>query len=76
MKVVFPIQGLAHTSKDILPTSCTSKPQVSCTSVPKIKVNEGFTNQEIYQGIVSVKDRLLSIFGGQKTSVNPINYLI
>lgn len=77
MKVVFPMYAVSHTSQDILPASCTSKPQVAYTSVPKIKVNEGLTNQEIYQGLVSVKDRLASIFGvNKKGTASPVNYLI
>ena len=74
MKVVLPVSGLGHTSRDILPASCTSKPQVAYTSMPKVKVNEGLTNQEIYQGIISVKDRLLSIFGIKEKP--PLNYLV
>ena len=76
MKVVLPVQGLNHTSKDILPASCTSKPQVAYTSVPKVKVNEGLTNQEIYQGLVNVKERLLSIFGGKEKTMIPLDYLV
>ena len=77
MKVVLPVTGLCHTSKDILPASCTSKPQVSCTSVPKVKVNEGLSNQEIYEGIVSIKDHIASLFGGNsKKPTHPVNYLI
>ncbi len=76
MKVVFPISGLSHTSKDILPASCTSKPQISCTSVPKVKINEGLTNQEIYQGLVSVKEHLASLFGGSTKGTKSVNYLI
>ena len=76
MKVVLPVQGLGHTSKDILPASCTVKPQVACTSAPKVKVNEGLTNQEIYQSLVNVKDRIFSIFGGKSKPTTPVNYLI
>ena len=76
MKVVLPVkQGLGYTSKDILPASCTSKPQVTYTSVPKTKINEGLSNQEIYEGLVSVKERLSSIFGYGKKSAQPLNYL-
>lgn len=76
MKVEFPVCGLSNTSKDILPASCTSKPQISCTSAPKVKVNEGLTNQEIYLGLVNVKERILSLFGlGTKTET-PFNYLV
>ena len=76
MKVAFPKYGLSHTSKDILPASCTSKPQISCTSVPKVKINEGLTNQEIYQGLVSVKEHLISLFGGSAEATKSVNYLI
>ena len=75
MKEVLPVTGPVYTSKDILPASCTSKPQISCTSVPRVKVNEGLTNQEIYEGIVNIKERLTSLFSGKK-STNPVNYLI
>lgn len=74
MKVVFPIQGFCHTSKDILPASCTSKPQVSCTSIPK-DVNQGLSNQEIYEGLVSVKESITSLFGSKRKSANPLNYI-
>lgn len=77
MKVVLPITGLCHTSKDIMPASCISKPQISCTSVPKVKVNEGLSNQEIYEGIVSIKERISSLFNGSnKKPAHPVNYLI
>lgn len=75
MKVVLPVTGSVYTSRDILPASCTSKPQISCTSVPKVKVNEGLSNKEIYESIVSIKEHLSSLFGGKKTS-NSVNYLV
>ena len=74
MKVGYPVQRFSYTSKDILPASCTSKPQVSCTS--GVKVNEGLSNQQIYEGLVSVKDCLISLFGGKKDSTKSLNYLI
>lgn len=76
MKVVLPVQGLRFTSKDVLPASCTSKPQVTCTSAPKTQNNQGLSNQEIYQGLVSVKDRIFAIFGGESRPKNSVNYLI
>ncbi len=75
MKVELPVTGPVYTSRDILPASCTSKPQISCTSVPKVKVKEGLSNQEIYEGIVSIKEHLSALFGGKKTT-NSVNYLI
>ncbi len=74
MKVTYPINGFGFTSKDILPASCTSKPQVTCTSVPKTKVNEGLSNQEIYETLVNVKERITSLFSEKKKSAQPINY--
>lgn len=75
MKVSYPIRGLSHTSQDILPASCTAKPQISCTSIPKQKVNEGYSNQEIYEGLVSIKNHLSSLFGVNKKQNNPVNYI-
>lgn len=74
MKVVFPVTGFSYTSKDILPASCTQKPQISCTSVPKDV--KGLSNREIYEGLVSVKERLSSLFGGKKDEAIPLDYLI
>ena len=74
MKVTYPISGLSFTSKDILPASCTSKPQVTCTSVQRAKVNEGLSNQEIYETLVSVKDHISSLFGGKKNPTQ-LNYV-
>lgn len=74
MKVVFPVQGFCHTSKDVLPASCTSKPQISCTSA-KDKVNQGLSNKEIYEGLVSVKDSLSSLFGIKKEAAYPLDYI-
>jgi hypothetical protein len=73
MKVMFPVRGLSCTSTELLPASCNSKPQLSCKSVPKVKVNEGLSNQEIYEGIMSLKTYLTSLFRlpkSQKSSVN------
>ncbi|MCR5265659.1 MAG: hypothetical protein K6E29_03590 [Cyanobacteria bacterium RUI128] len=75
MKVTYPISGFSFTSKDILPASCTSKPQVTCTSVPKARINEGLSNQEIYETLVNVKERISSLFGGKKNPTQPLNYV-
>ena len=76
MKVAFPTKGLIYTSKDVLPASCTSKPQISCTSTPKIDVKEGYSNKEIYEGIVSIKNRISSFFSIDKEKTSPINYYV
>ena len=75
MKVVFPIKGLICTSKDVLPASCTSKPQISCTSTPKTDL-KGYSNKEIYEGIVSIKNRISSFFSIDKEKTSPINYYV
>ena len=74
MKVVFFPKGFSHTSKDILPASCTSKPQISCTSA-SLKTESGLSNQEIYEGLVNVKERIVSIFSGEKEGNKSLNYL-
>lgn len=75
MKVVFPMNGSKFTSTDVLPASCTSKPQIACTSIPKTSVNEGYSNKEIYEGIVSIKNHISSLFGVSQKQTRPINYL-
>lgn len=75
MKVGSPIKGLYFTSGDVLPASCTSKPQVNYTSIPKQQKNQGLSNQEIYEGLVNVKNHIVSLFGGQPKSSQPLNYL-
>ena len=75
MKVVLPINGQRFASKDILPASCTSKPQVSCTSTSNIPLNKGLSNQEIYEGLVNVKEHIVSLLGGNKTNKS-VNYII
>ena len=77
MKVVYPVCGFSHTSKDILPASCTTKPQVSCTSIKQTKVNEGLSNQEIYEGLVSVKNSIKSLLGLEtEKTTHSLNYIV
>ena len=76
MKVLFPYQMASFTSKDILPASCLAKPQVACTSASKVKVNEGLSNQEIYEGIISLKESITSLFGGKKKQTHPVSYVV
>lgn len=76
MKVSFPVSGLNCTSKEVLPASCSSKPQISCTSMTKPKVKQGYSNQEIYEGIMSVKEYFDSLFHRNKKETNPVNYLV
>jgi len=75
MKVLFPCHGVSFTSKDILPASCTSKPQISCTSIPKPKVNEGYSNQEIYETLVTIKENFATLFNGNKKQTDPVDYI-
>ena len=75
MKVVLPINGQRFASRDILPASCTSKPQVSCTSSANIPIRKGLSNQEIYEGIVNVKEHIISLICGNKTEKS-VNYII
>lgn len=74
MKVEGPMKGYGFTSKDVLPASCTTKQQVSCTSIPKPTFNEGYTNQEIYEGIMSLRNHIVSLFGGGSKKTHPVNY--
>lgn len=76
MKVEYPMYGLSYTSQDALPASCTSKPQVACTSTPKPSLNEGYSNQEIYEGIVKIKNHIKTFFGMQENEVRPLDYVI
>ncbi len=77
MKVLCPTSvGLSCTSKELLPASCKSKPQISCTSMPKVKAKQGYTNKELYEGLMSIKEFFASLFHSKKPSVNPINYLV
>ncbi|MCD8378156.1 MAG: hypothetical protein LUB59_05135, partial [Candidatus Gastranaerophilales bacterium] len=75
MKVLFPISGVSSASKDVLPASCTSKPQISCTSVQKTNVKQGYSNEEIYEGLVNLKNNIVSLFGGKNKQTNPVNYI-
>ena len=75
MKVGYPVRGYRFMSQDVLPASCTSKPQVTYTSTPRTKVNEGYSNQEIYEGIVSIKNQIKSFFSGREKKTSPINYM-
>jgi len=75
MKVEYPFYGLSYTSQDALPASCTSKPQVTCTSTPRTSLNEGYSNQEIYEGIVKIKNQIKTFFGVQENDSRPINYI-
>ena len=77
MKVMCPTNvGLNCTSKELLPASCQTKQQISCTSMPKAKAKQGYTNKEIYEGLVSLKEYFASLFHSKKPSTNPINYLV
>ena len=75
MKVEGPVWGFSFTSKDTLPASCVNNPQVSCTSVPMPTFNDGYTNKEIYDGLVEIRNRVSSLFGGNKKQTYPVNYL-
>lgn len=76
MKTVLLINGPKFASKDILPASCTSKPQISCTSSSKVQTRQGLSNREIYEGIVSVKEHITSLIGGTKPQEKSINYMV
>ena len=74
MKVEGPVWGFSFTSTNTLP-AIMSNPQVSCTSVPMPTFNDGYTNQEIYEGLVKIKSRVSSLFGGEKKQTYPMNYI-
>lgn len=73
---VMSLNGVKFASKEMLPATCTSKPQVSCTSTP-VKTNvrsQGYSNEEIYDVLVAVKNFVLTPFK-HETKPNHANYL-
>ncbi|GEM_PF-5263806 len=73
MKVGYPISGFNFVSKDALPASCTSKPQITCTAQPhEVK---GYTNKELYEGLVNMSNKVKTIFGEKDKQAQQINYI-
>lgn len=74
---VMSLQGVSFTSQEVLPATCTSKPQVSCTSVQNsINKRTGYSNQEIYDVIVALKNFVTTPFKSESKQNHVINYLV
>ena len=72
---VMSLSGVKFASKEMLPATCTSKPQVSYTSTPVKTVKQpGYTNEEIYDALVAVKNFVLTPFKQEKKT-NHVNRL-
>ena len=57
--------GVYCTSKEVLPAGYTSKVQISSTSVQSNQLKTGYSNQEIYEGIIRIKKNITSLFHGE-----------
>lgn len=72
---VMSLDRVKFASKEMLPATCTSKPQVSCTAIPNKPAKQpGYTNEEIYDALVAVKNFVLTPFKSEKKP-NHTNYL-
>lgn len=73
---VMSLSGVSFTSQEILPATCTSKPQVTCTSMQNsLKKRTGYSNQEIYDVIQAVKNFVTTPFKSERKQNHTINYL-
>lgn len=73
---VMSLSGVKFASKEMLPATCTSKPQVSYTSTPiKAVQQQGYTNEEIYDALVAVKNFVLTPFMQDKKP-NHVNRIV
>ena len=72
---VMSLNGVKFASKEMLPATCTSKPQVTCTAVPKTNIRkQGYTNEEIYDALVAVKNFVLTPFKSETKPNHTVNY--
>lgn len=72
---VMSLNGVMFASTEKLPATCTSKPQVSCMATPvKTVRQQGYSNEEIYDAIIAVKNFVLTPFKSE-TKTNHANYL-
>lgn len=79
MKVMSLNNRVKFASKEMLPATCTSKTQVTCTSAPIKNTNvrnQGYTNEEIYDAIMAVKNFVLTPFKSETKPNHSINYVI
>ena len=72
---VSPIRLERFTSENITQGNIT-KNTVHCTSTSTDHVKQGYSNQEIYQGLVNIKNSIASIFTPNKKKTGSLNYLI
>ena len=73
---VMSLSGVSFSSEELLPVTCTSKPQITCTSTNKnFTKNTGYSNQEIYDASISVKKFITTPFKSERKQNHTINYL-
>lgn len=73
---VMSLNGVKFASNEMLPATCTSKPQVTCKAVPQNLKRQGYSNEQIYDAIVAVKNLVLAPFKSERKPNHAINYVI
>ncbi len=76
---VMSLNRVKFASNEMLPATCTSKPQVTYTSTPIKNPNvrhQGYSNEEIYDALVAVKNFVLTPFKSETKPNHAINYVI
>ena len=73
---VMSLNRVMFASNELLPATCTSKPQVSCKAMLKLNARpKGYSNEEIYEALVAVKDFVLKPFNPKSKLNHTTDYL-
>lgn len=73
---VMSLDRIMFASNELLPATCTSKPQVSCKAMLKPNARpKGYSNEEIYDALVAVKNFVLKPFKPETKLNHTTDYL-
>ena len=76
MKIVLPITEFSFASNDTLKAIRMKKHKNDGVSMAGMQSKQGLSNQEIYQSLVSIKERFICLIGKNKASENQFSAVI
>jgi hypothetical protein len=75
MKVMSLNDGVKFASNEILPATCTAKPNVTYMAKSPNMKTKGYSNEEIYDALVAIRNFVLAPFKNETKPNLSVNYL-
>ena len=76
MKIVLPITEFSFASKDTFKAIRIKKHKNDGVSMAGMQSKQGLSNQEIYESLVSIKERFTCLMGKNRASANQFSIVI